>query len=99
MAHFLIVANPRDGVKGHGSVTAFNMKRVQTLFLTVGEKDLFAVVNDVVEPSSEPELISTLKFRVSAESEVLLDMQEFVAELELQAKLRKEATDGEVAPE
>jgi hypothetical protein len=99
MAHFLIVANPHDGVKRHGSVTAFNMKRVQTLLLTVGEEDLFAVVNDVVEPLSGPELISTLKFQVSSESEVMSDMQAMLAELELGAERRKEATDGQAPSE
>lgn len=99
MAQFLIVANPNDGLKRRGSVTAFNMKRVQTLLLTVGEEDLFAVVNDVVEPLSGPELISTSKFRVSSESEVLFDMQVMVAEMKLQAERRKEAKDGQDASE
>jgi|694.fasta_scaffold85434_2 hypothetical protein len=86
MAHFLVVGRPNDGAKGLGSVTAFNMERVQGLFLQVGDSTMSVTVNDVLEPEELPEYFLVDRYLTCHESTVLIEMQSMTARMEVEAK-------------
>ena len=94
MAYFLVVGRPNDGSNGLGSVTAFNMERVQGLFLQVGESAISVTVTDVLEPEELPEYLLVDRYLTCHESTVLVEMQSMAAYMDMQAKERtkQEAT-------
>ncbi len=49
MAYFLVVANPDDGEKQMGSVTAYNMNDVHTIHLVVDEDGLLVDLGEQKE--------------------------------------------------
>lgn len=94
MAYFLVVGRPNDGASGLGSVTAFNMERVQGLFLQVGDSTMSVTVTDVLEPEELPEYLLVDRYLTCHESTVLVEMQSMAAYMDMQAKERtkQEAT-------
>jgi hypothetical protein len=89
MAYFLVVGRPNDGTTGLGSVTAFNMERVQGLFLQVGESAMSVTVTDVMEPEELPEYLLVDRYLITChESTVLIEMRSMAARMEVQANER-----------
>ena len=88
MAYFLVVGRPNDGSNGLGSVTAFNMERVQGLFLQVGESAISVTVTDVMEPEELPEYLLVDRYLTCHESTVLIEMRSMAARMEVQANER-----------
>ena len=83
MAHFLVVGRPDDE---KGSVTAFNMDRVQGLFLQVGDSTMAVTVNDVMEPEELPEYFLVDRYLTCHESTVLNEMRFLAARMQVDAE-------------
>lgn len=97
MATFLIVTRPEDGL-GAGSVTAFNLERVQGLHMDIGSDGLFVTVSDPSDdPGEGPEHIDTKYFWLASGEDVLVAMHE--AKFALERQKREGAKDGATATE
>lgn len=88
MAHFLVVGRPNDGGNRLGSVTAFNMERVQGLFVQVGQGAMSVTVTDVMEPEELPEYMLVDRYLTCNEGTVLIEMHSMAARMLMEANER-----------
>lgn len=97
MATFLIVTRPEDGL-GKGSVTAFNIERVQGIHMDIGTPGVFITVSDPSDdPEDGPEHIDTKQCWLSSGEDVLAAMTD--AKFMLEREKRKGAKDGATSSE